>query len=400
MTGIGITPAEASLFNVIHFGLTVPPADLCKRAAYPDYSIGSRLTPAENRAALDRCIEKGWLQVIDDAVLGKIEVDIQREGLVGPIYGFPAPGGVDFTEVGAEQWFRVCDLLWDGGHHASFAFCDVVHEKSARFFHAQSHALAERESLREWGCKVEGPSAIGPWRANWWRRFSEGFRLDVENRAQWTGRSSSGGPTMYFPALNVSERLSHAKDVLDRHNVAFAEWLVLAALERTTDSRRIVRMMMATSKRLGEQMSESECLAGLQVCLQNGWLRRVDERLIAEINRLLVADSAHMPVPFNPLDYEGEAVDFSNDGALLYRMMSAEIFGENWEQGLFVEDTYFREEHRYCATKEGLKAVKDEYADSGEIPTSIRTVSIGPWCVYWWERFSTGYRMELTFGKL
>ena len=53
-------------------------------------------------------MEKGWLQVIDDAVLGKIEVDIQREGLVGPVYGLPTPGGVDFTRVGAEQWFRVC----------------------------------------------------------------------------------------------------------------------------------------------------------------------------------------------------------------------------------------------------------------------------------------------------
>ena len=163
---------------------------------------------------------------------------------------------------------------------------------------------------------------------------------------------------MFFPVLKIGERLSHAKDVLDRHNVAFAEWLVLAALERTTDSRRIPGMMMATSKRLGEQLSESECLAGLQACLQNGWLRRVDERFVAEIKRLLDADSACMPVPFNSLDYEGEAVDFSDDGALLYRMMSAEIFGEDWEQELLVEDTYFREEHRYCATREGLELVK------------------------------------------
>ena len=33
------------------------------------------------------------------------------------------------------------------------------------------------------------------------------------------------------------------------------------------------------------------------------------------------------------------------------------------------------------------------------IPKSARTFPIGPWCVYWWERFTSGYRLELTFGQ-
>jgi hypothetical protein len=86
-------------------------------------------------------------------------------------------------------------------------------------------------------------------------------------------------------------------------------------------------------------------------------------------------------------------------GDQLYRVVSAEIFGRDWEDALDVEDSYFREEHHYCATEAGLAGVAQGYVASGEIPTSSRIVPIGPWCVRWWWRFPSGYRLELTFGE-
>jgi hypothetical protein len=70
---IGIQSAEASLFHVVHFGITVTTSDLWRRAASPDYAVGGRLNPAAYEAALNDCLSKGWLQIIDDAILGTLQ---------------------------------------------------------------------------------------------------------------------------------------------------------------------------------------------------------------------------------------------------------------------------------------------------------------------------------------
>lgn len=400
LADIGITPSEASLFNVVHYGLTAPPRDLCRRATSRDYSIGSPATAESIQSALADGLAKGWLQIVDEAVLGRLQGAVRRGELLGPIYGYPTLGGVDFTDAGAEKWFHMCGHLWNAGRAKSFAYCDVVHEKTARFFLSKAKAEAERDACMGWEntASVTGPFRIGPWRANWWRRFAEGYRIDVEERMQWQGRSSSGGGCIFFNLRNLSTNRGHAEDVLNRHNVSWVEWLVLASLESATDRHGIAREAIENSKRFGINLGEQECFNGLETCLQNGWLRQIDEQVTAEISSLLRVDPTRMPVCFDPANSVGE-IDFTSEGAVLYRMISAEIFGRDWEDGLVVEASYFREEHRYCATEVGLEAVRQVYAESGQIPTTIRTTPIGPWCVYWWERFCDGYRMELTFGE-
>ena len=34
----------------------------------------------------------------------------------------------------------------------------------------------------------------------------------------------------------------------------------------------------------------------------------------------------------------------------------------------------------------------------GDFVRASQVVPIGPWCVYWWERFPSGYRLELKLG--
>ena len=36
-----------------------------------------------------------------------------------------------------------------------------------------------------------------------------------------------------------------------------------------------------------------------------------------------------------------------------------------------------------------------EYEAEGWVVRPPRVVPIGPWCVYWWEQFPAGFRMEL-----
>lgn len=155
---IGIKPAEASLFHVVHFGLTVPPSDLCRRAASPPYSLGGHVSSEECETALADCLSRGWLQNIDDAVLGRLQDDVRRAGLLGPVYGYPQVGGVDFTRAGAEQWFRICDRLGNGGSKNSFPFCDVVHVKTANYFLSKLAALSASERIKQ--CEDEGAVSI------------------------------------------------------------------------------------------------------------------------------------------------------------------------------------------------------------------------------------------------
>jgi hypothetical protein len=41
-----------------------------------------------------------------------------------------------------------------------------------------------------------------------------------------------------------------------------------------------------------------------------------------------------------------------------------------------------------------------EHVAKGDVVRARRVVPIGPWCVYWWERFPAGYRLELELGEL
>lgn len=61
------------------------------------------LTDAEAEVALDSCMRKGWLRVIDDKALEEIQSELQEKGYIGPVYDLPWAGSVDFTAEGARR---------------------------------------------------------------------------------------------------------------------------------------------------------------------------------------------------------------------------------------------------------------------------------------------------------
>lgn len=73
IAAIGLTPAEASLLHVIHYGITVPPDDLSRYAASRSYSVGGQSSLEDCWGALANGIEKGWFQVVDEVILAKIQ---------------------------------------------------------------------------------------------------------------------------------------------------------------------------------------------------------------------------------------------------------------------------------------------------------------------------------------
>jgi hypothetical protein len=395
---VHVTPAEAALLTAVHYGITICPSELPSIAAGECYS-GGLVKEDECRAALAGSLAKGWLQVIDEPTLARITDELRKGGFMGPIYHVPPVGVVDFTHVGAELWHGLRGPRTPT--RPPFAFTDVVHSKTTRYFTTRAAALGGIPQAKECGGDMTavGPFPIGPWRAQWWRRFPEGYRIDIEERQQWQGCVGQGeGCFMPEPREGADpQRLQH---VLDRHNVTLPEWLLLAAMDRGLP-RSVCDLppcvAESASRQYGVTASEDECRTGLESCLRYGWLRIVDEHAFEQIAALLRDEPALMPVA-TEVGGRGE-IDFAPCGAALYRMIGAEWLGSDWEEDLTVWKESYREEHRYCEAQEGLRGILQKYADAGEVVRASKVVPIGPWCVYWWERFPSGYRLELEIGQ-
>jgi hypothetical protein len=396
---LGVTPAEAALFNVLHYGLKYPPFDVSSTAASPDYSIAGPVTEKECQAALESCLDRGWLQVIDGAALAKIAEELRKGRVLGPVYGLPWVAGVDFTHAGADLWlrhYRRGSTPW-----TSFAYTDVVHLKTARYFRTRAAALAALpEEDPDQVVTVTSPVPLGPWRAQWWRWFPEGFRVDVEERMRWQSRCSTGGWHCCLFHPPPQDAPPGLRRILDGHKASPAEWLLLAAMEwnwigETAEFLR--RVAWPEGGSFNVRVSEADCRTALDACLRKGWLRAADPPAIDEVRALLRDDPATLPVTCQIARREDE-IDFTPEGAALYRRIAAEWLGPDWEDRLTVENEYYREEHWYCEEEEGLQGIASGYQARGEVVRASRLTAIGPWCVYWWERFPAGYRLELEIG--
>ena len=112
------------------------------------------------------------------------------------------------------------------------AHARLVHTRSTRFFRTRAAALAAiADEALDSAATVTGPTPIGAWRVQWWRRFPVGYRIDIEHRMQWQGRGGGSGEHCYLTRPRRQADPQRLRHVLDCHNVALAEWLLLAAME-------------------------------------------------------------------------------------------------------------------------------------------------------------------------
>ena len=291
---LGVTLDEASLFIVIQYGIRVPPEDLPRIAAGEGYRLGDSSSEATSRAALTACLAKGWLQVMDDAALAEIAARLRAGCVLGPVYALPTVDRVEFTQAGADLWIRIRDR---DGPAKPFASTDVVRETTARFF--RSREVAASEAAAFWdeyddAVAVSDPIPTGPWRAEWWRRFPEGYRVDIEEHRQWQGRSSQGGEECYIPRSPDRADPVRLRRALDARNVTLAEFAMMAAMESgptQLDDHEVRSLVEYAGRDFGGPLSEAECRAGLDACRLNGWLRVLDEAVINEVRALVRDDS-------------------------------------------------------------------------------------------------------------
>ncbi len=400
----------------MYYGMTPPPADLPLRAVMEDYSPdGVLVTEEACRDALSACFAKGWLRIIDAPALAKIIDDLAADGILGPIYGLPFVGGVDFTVAGAELEHKLIDEFKSANDElrdrlfpqarsfnptpTPFAFTDVVRNKSHRYFTSKEAALAGIEDVRKQNncVSIAGPFPIGPWRLQWWRRFGVGCRIEIDEERQWQGKGSGGGEMFFLDTTGLKLDPQRLMQILSRHELTPADWLLFTAMERDWCARSVTDLPQWLSKgaveECGMPISEDECRIGLENCLHRGWLRVVDENVIREICDLLRNEPTLLPLP-SATECQLGCVDFTQRGADFYRMVAADFLGPDWEAGLYSCKEYYWEEHHYSESEADLRAIAKQPRDSGKVIAS-EIIPIGPWCVLWWDCFPAGFRLEL-----
>jgi hypothetical protein len=340
---------------------------------------------------------------MDEPALRQLEGEILDHQLVGPIYGWPEPGQVDFTLAGADLWQQFSARANADIRRQAFAYVDVVHTKEARYFRTLGAARAAADDIHGWneGHAVTGPTPIGPWQVEWWRTFPEGYRLDVESQFRWQGRivDPIGGSTHPPPVWRTNP--DHLKSILDRHNVTVPEWLLLAAMDEGVGTHPTFLpgwVAGRASDTFGLSVSEEDCRGGLNRCVRNGWLRVADMAHVQAVAAVMTDGPALAVLPKGRTPHL-HTLDFTPTGAGLYRKIAAEYLGRGWEDDFQVARTFYREEHLYCATEDGIQAALAMYAMQQEDVRATRLQQIGPWCVRWWETNPTGYRLEVEIGE-
>jgi hypothetical protein len=152
-------------------------------------------------------------------------------------------------------------------------------------------------------------------------------------------------------------------------------------------------------------MGEAEAVDALQTCLTQGLLRLMGRADLEEIQSILAAGGFFGPVYGSP--GVGE-VDFTVEGAALYQELGKELCGNCPD-----EDEHFHVQdgaraHIYHPTFDAARNTVEDYQSYMDFPpwkdfpkvVSVSVpVQLGPWCVYWWRRFPSGFRVDVDFDK-
>lgn len=171
-----ISIEEALILEVLRLSPVPQSAILDKACAYslelPQFAPVNRVVAAD---ALKSCFHKRWIWVVTLSSLRDITGMILSSGVIGPIYGLPNVGDIDFTQQGGTLYHDVVAQFYP---HAN-GYEQRIECREHRIYSSLTAAATE---LKE--CVVSDMSQkvtrTGPWRRKWWERFSDGILIEVE----------------------------------------------------------------------------------------------------------------------------------------------------------------------------------------------------------------------------
>ena len=378
--------------------------DLPGWVRYEYNSIFGDLTLDQCREGVKSCLAKTWIQVINEDSLLAIKAALKSDAVLRPIYGMPTPDTVDFAPQGAKLLLSLDSSTPSSGCDREFAYGGVLHQKVSHYFPKRETAMAFRNesAVSEYITSASGPFSIGPWRVQWWRRFSEGFRVEVEERFTCRGAGAPENFWTWDNPPNFGPHRIQLEQSLEDHGMGLDEWLVLCILDEhgyIKEPRLVPHWASEIAlQRTGRSLDRQAWETGIEACLKLGWIRILDRVAGEEIQHLLDGDVALVLLKKRRTVEEGE-LDLTLAGSQLYQSVARDVLGIDWDTGLHVEHNEYRAERWYTQTEQGVWDKVEELVNGEGIIMSCNITKIGAWCIRWWNQFPSGFLLDVEIGK-
>jgi hypothetical protein len=187
---LGLTRAGWCVLSCCRYGPYPEAFHLREAQAESEWDRLGPISEREAAAGLRECLEAGWLRRIDEPALRAIRADIESRGLIGPVYGWPQAGDVDFTPRGVECYLTLIDALREDDDPGQNAFyVDTPTGETVYCVTLEASRSVIDQHGRDPGVITSSePVPIGPWCVSWWERFPSGYRIDIEGSPSHPGR--------------------------------------------------------------------------------------------------------------------------------------------------------------------------------------------------------------------
>lgn len=396
-----ISIAEYAILNHLHFGCHRLPGTLGKFAASPDYALGHRVTVREASQAVRSCLKRGLIRVMSKSDLAQIKEDLARDHLLGPIYGFPEPGQVDFTRLGAQVWLEIERSEDEAIPCRGFSYLDAVELKTRWTFLSRTAMTGHRARLRKEPhfASMTRPTVADDVRLAWWCPPMRGWSFEVTEKFHWQGRGGVDSCTTSallnwdaeFANVDRAQLRRHCR----HHDLEPSDLCVLLRIAEggPFDVKRLGRSSLILAKSgIGLRMTIDQIVGAIRRCLHNGLIVRLN----AEENQRIELAAKESSMPLYTQESRLDFLDLTDAGARFLVEQGSKILKTAWLDGWVVSRKVFSRDHLYTRNFLDIASVFERYSRFPQKSLKIGPIEeIGPWCVYWWNRFPKGYRLEL-----
>lgn len=387
-----------AVFTPLHYGMGLGPEFLAQRA-YHESHVDS-ITLAECEQGVADCFDRDLIRVVTPSHRSEIQDDLASRGVLGPVYGLPDPGLVDFTSAGAKlyRWLRE-PVEWQ---RDTFLYPLVKRRLVQVIGPVLDTCQAQVETLirEEPTPVVSSPRPIGCWRMRPWRTFARGFVIDITimkpNRA-----NGIDSPFAIHPFRASSSEIPKLLSVLQHHGLTIEQWASLAKLDEGLfiDFSAIEGVSEECRSVLANDNDETS----VQTCLRQGWILEGVPILPPS------TDEVWSPLPLegrralrwltppatNYLLQNRKTWSYSKKGLQLYETITDDWLGKDWQLGISASTVRLDVDY-YCESLDLVDLRLQEFREEGWCLADIHIEPIGPWCVHWWNTRSRGYRVSLT----
>lgn len=360
------------------------------------------LSEGEADAAVNACFARNWIAPVDVVALQENAVRLQHRGILGPVFGMPQPGRVDFTAAGAEFFTKARDDIYGNDIKSATEWSCLLAHCGHFYYLDRQEAENEHTSIaRDPYSAVGVIEETGPWMVRWWETHPRGYRFEITVSCfdSSTQRPIEGGQSAGTSARpkRSPRPWDQIRGVLGEHGVDPQIWTLLAiCYQGAWPKRDLLQRAEAIWRRRTGAGEVVDWVRELDACFDKDLLLYLDATGKERIRNRLSSSKAIGPI-VSPFDDLNDSVDLTESGLRLYRMIRGSATGIAIENSITTSDCSWEiRRYWYVEASEAHKG-RSRYQDDAHAFSVSEVRQIGAWCPVWWQIFERGYFFDVEY---